>query len=140
MPLLSHYIDRTAGAVLEIKDYSLVWHYRDVPTELAYSRTADLRHELQALIKNTNLSICNGNKALEVKLTDITKGAVAKNIIQEHPADAIIAIGDDLTDEDMFAAMPAHATTIHVGDSDTCARQLLPTVDDVLEFLRRIVD
>lgn len=140
LPLLTRYVDRTAGAVLEIKDYSLVWHYRDVPTELAYSRTADLRHDLQSHIKDTPLSICNGNKALEVKLTEITKGAVAKRLAKASPGAAIIAIGDDLTDEDMFAALPASATTVHVGDNDTCAKHLLPDVDSVLAFLRRIVD
>lgn len=140
LPLLSRYIDRTAGAVLEIKDYSLVWHYRDVPTELAYSRTADLRHDLQSLIKDPDLSISNGNKALEVKLADITKGAATKKILKLHPADAIIAIGDDFTDEDMFAALPTTATTIHVGDDTTCAKHLLPNVDSVLRFLRQLVE
>ena len=140
LPTFTHYADRTAGAIIEIKDYSLVWHYRDVPVELAYSRTADLRHELQTLTKATDAVVVNGNKTIEVKLRAITKGAIATQVHKQYPADAIIAIGDDTTDEDMFAALPKTATTIHVGQGDTCAQHMLPSVADVLAFLQRLAE
>ena len=138
LPLLYKYVDRTAGAILEIKDYSLVWHYRDVPVELAYSRTTDLRHDLQALVKDSGLSIYNGNKALEIKPTHITKGSVAIAILKAHPADCIMAIGDDLTDEDMFTQLPVDAVTINVGNTETAAKHQLPDVEAVLQFLNNI--
>lgn len=139
LPTLYQYLDRTAGGVLEIKDYSLVWHYRDVPTELAYSRTANLRHDLQALIKDTDLSLYNGNKSLEVRLTAITKGQAARAILKTHPSDYIIAIGDDTTDEDMFTILPKNAITVNVGDGDTNATYQLPDVSDVLKFLKQLL-
>ena len=138
LPLLHKYIDRTAGAIIEEKDYSLVWHYRDVPVELAYSRTSDLKHDLQSLVKDSGLSIYSGNKALEVKPTNITKGAAVLDLLSVNPADCVIAIGDDLTDEDMFISLPNDAITISVSNAETAAKHQLPDVDAVLKFLNKL--
>lgn len=137
-PLLRQYVDRTPGAAVEEKDFSLVWHYRDVPTELAYIRTVNLKHELQPIIKDSDIGMYDGNKIVEIKLKNITKGFAVDTILKATPADFVLCIGDDYTDEDMFRALPDDAYTINVGNDDTKARHQMPTVRSVLDFLNRL--
>jgi trehalose 6-phosphate synthase/phosphatase len=49
---------------------------------------------------------------------------------------AILAIGDDRTDEDLFAALPAHALTVRVGQGATRARYRVDGPQAVRELLR----
>jgi trehalose 6-phosphate synthase/phosphatase len=49
---------------------------------------------------------------------------------------AVVAIGDDRTDEDLFAALPPSALTIHVGAVTTKARYRLADPAAVRRFLR----
>ncbi|OYW44129.1 trehalose-phosphatase, partial [Candidatus Saccharibacteria bacterium 32-45-3] len=137
-PLLHQFAERTPGAVVEEKEFSLVWHYRDVPTELAYVRTANLRHELQTLIKDTDIGMYSGHKIIEIKRTNITKGSATQTLLESFTADFVLCIGDDYTDEDMFKTLPESAYTIKVGGNETAAQYQLPTVKSVLDFLSRL--
>jgi trehalose 6-phosphate synthase/phosphatase len=50
----------------------------------------------------------------------------------------VLAIGDDFTDEDMFASMPPHAFTIKVGAGRTAARYRARNVGEVLDLLKKL--
>ncbi|MCA1636642.1 MAG: hypothetical protein LC802_23980 [Acidobacteria bacterium] len=45
------------------------------------------------------------------------------------------AAGDDKTDEDLFARLPATAWTIHVGENQSRARFHLPGPDEMCSLL-----
>ena len=52
----------------------------------------------------------------------------------------VAGIGDDVTDEDAFAALEEHhpdSVTVRVGPGPTSARFRLPDVASVMEYLRR---
>ena len=51
-----------------------------------------------------------------------------------------MAIGDDRTDEDLFAALPPEAITIRVGPGLTRARYRLDGIEAVRSLLQMIVD
>lgn len=133
------YAERTPGALVEEKDYALVWHYRMVPTELAHARNASLRHDLSQILVDTDIEIYNGTKIIEVKPRGIHKGAVAEDLMAVHKADFILCMGDDYTDEDMFRTLPEDAFTIKVGIEDTDARFQIPTIEDALSILKKLV-
>ena len=40
-PIIQRMVDRTPGAIMEAKDFSLAWHYRNSEPELATIRTAE---------------------------------------------------------------------------------------------------
>ncbi|HEX8762499.1 MAG TPA: bifunctional alpha,alpha-trehalose-phosphate synthase (UDP-forming)/trehalose-phosphatase [Candidatus Saccharimonadales bacterium] len=136
IPLLQQYAERTPGARVEEKDFAVVWHYRNVATELASARNASLRYELAQLLGNTDIEIHNGAKIIEMKPRNVRKGAVAEDLLALHPADFIMCIGDDYTDEDMFRALPDEAFTLKVGLADTAARFQIASVERVIELLR----
>jgi trehalose 6-phosphate synthase/phosphatase len=138
LPILSRYAERTPGALVEEKTCALVWHYRNVPTELAYVRNASLSHELQKLVTGTDIEVFNGDKILEIKPRTIHKGHIVRSLLAENPSDFVMAIGDDYTDEDMFKALPDNAYTIKVGLGDTHARHQVVSVSTVRSLLQAL--
>ncbi|HTE22850.1 MAG TPA: bifunctional alpha,alpha-trehalose-phosphate synthase (UDP-forming)/trehalose-phosphatase [Candidatus Limnocylindria bacterium] len=140
LPVLEHYAERTPGARIEQKDFALVWHYRNVPIELAHARNASLHYELGQLLANTDLTIHRGAKIIEIKPRSVHKGAVAEDLMAIHKADFILCIGDDYTDEDMFRTMPEEAHSIKVGLGETSARYQVTSVQQVLKLLRKLTE
>lgn len=136
--LLQQYADRTAGAEIEEKDYSIVWHFRNVPTELAYVRNINVWRDLQTLLAGSDVGVYAGSKIIEIKPEGINKGEAVKKVLSRHPADFILCAGDDYTDEDMFAALPENAVTIKIGLSNTAARYQLQDSTYLIRLLNRI--
>lgn len=134
--VLEYYARRTAGAKVEEKDFALVWHYRRVPTELAYMRSSNLKRELRSLLQNSGIGVYSGNKIIEVKPEGVTKGSVASELLALNPADFILCVGDDYTDEDMFKVLPEEAFTMKVGLGETAARFHVSDVQEVIRLLK----
>jgi trehalose 6-phosphate synthase/phosphatase len=140
-PILQKYVSRTAGSEIEEKDYSIVWHYRNVAPELAYVRAGEMKRELIDLIDREDIGVFSGDKVIEIKPNEINKGYAASELEAVYPAGFVIAAGDDYTDEDMFRELPPESYTIKVGPGDTKARFQLSSVDDMtmlLETLSRL--
>ena len=63
-----------------------------------------------------------GHKVVEVRQAAVDKGSVVREIVARAPEGAlVVAIGDDRTDEDMFAALPPGGVAIRVGAGDSAA-------------------
>ncbi len=139
LPLLEHYAERTPGASIEEKEFALVWHYRNVPPELAHARNASLRYELNQRLARTDIGVYAGSKILEIKPRNVHKGVVAEDLIAMHPSDFILCIGDDYTDEDMFRVLPEEAISIKVGLGETDARYQVVSIQKVLQLLRKLL-
>lgn len=136
--LLERFAARTPGAIVEEKDFAVVWHYRRVSPELAYVRNFALHRELTRLVSDSDLVVHKGNKIIEVKPRTITKGAVAKQLAAAHPDALVVCAGDDYTDEDMFKALPDDAATIKIGFGSTHARHQVATVNRMLDVVKRL--
>jgi trehalose 6-phosphate synthase/phosphatase len=69
----------------------------------------------------------------------VDKGAILARIRASTPRGAaVIAIGDDATDEDLFRGLEKSAVTIKVGAKPTAARFSVPDVSATLELLSRL--
>ena len=134
-PILRLFVDRTPGSLLEEKDYSLVWHYRNASPELASVRVAELKDTIIHLVENLSLEVMDGNKVLEVKNAGINKGLAALQWIRGRKWDFILALGDDVTDEDMFEVLPETAYSIKVGLHPSKAKYNVNSVENVRELL-----
>lgn len=119
--IMKHIVKRTPKSRLEIKKIALVWHYRSVDVWLAELRVNQLVNALMAPCARANLQIMRGNKIVEVKSSDFSKGAEAMRLISEENFDFIMAVGDNTTDEEMFQALPEEALTIKVGKYSSAA-------------------
>ncbi len=138
-PMLQAFVRRCAGSVLEEKQNTLSWHYRNTHSELGFTRSRELLNNLLHLTTNTPIQIVDGNKVLEVRLTGMDKGMTALKVMNKFNPDFALCIGDDTTDEDMFKALQAQAYTIKVGNGSTAANYNLRSQADVLPLLRRVL-
>lgn len=137
-PILEWYEDRTPGSFIEEKDFSLVWHYRKADPKLASLRARELKDALLQLTANLNLGVLEGNKVIEIKSIGIDKGRAALKWLSKRSWDFIMAIGDDRTDEDVFAVLPESAHSIKVGWSPSKAKYSLDSVEQVRSFLKQL--
>lgn len=138
-PLLENYVDRTPGAMLEEKGYSLVWHYRACSSELAQRRVSEMKADLSDLVGDLGLQLADGNKIVEVKMADIDKGSAAYQWFSDESFDFTLVAGDDLTDEDMFRAAPDDTWTVKVGSGPTQARYALRNPHEMRILLSDLV-
>ena len=137
-PILEFYTDRTAGATVEEKDFSLVWHYRRANPELAYVRVQELKAALLNLSENLGVGVFEGSKILEVKSQLVNKGLAAEHWARRRDWDFILAAGDDYTDEEMFSVLPDEAYSVKVGFAASKARFNVDSVKDIRMLLKRL--
>ena len=135
LPLLELYTDRTPGALVEEKEYSLVWHYRKADPILGFLRANQLKEDLASLTSNLGLAVVDGNKVVEIRNAIVNKGQSAQLWLSKQQWDLIIAMGDDKTDEDLFEVLPSTAFSVKVGVGSTKARFNLISQNEVLPLL-----
>ena len=140
LPIFDRYTERTPGAKTEEKTSSIVWHYRKVSPELAYTRRASLRRTLENAINKDELAVYAGNKIVEVKAKSINKGEIVDNALKGKYYDFILTIGDDYTDEDMFKASGEEAISIKVGHEETLAKYKVRSVKEVIKLLNSLTE
>jgi trehalose 6-phosphate synthase/phosphatase len=136
-PILHDFAARTPGALVEEKPAGLAWHYRLTEPELGHLRAAELQSRLQTLVHRTPVEILLGHLVIELRVRNVNKGLVVA-ALRDGP-DLLVAVGDDLTDEDMFRALPADALSVRVGPGDSAARFRLPDHTAVRMLFRSLV-
>lgn len=99
-------VDPRSGVEYEDKGYSVALHYRRAPEEEARLRA----HVAQsrAAFPGEHTEVLPGKMMIEIKRPGIDKGAGIRELMRHHPfAERVpVFIGDDVTDEAAFAAMP----------------------------------
>jgi trehalose 6-phosphate synthase/phosphatase len=139
LQIFKTYAGRVPGTWVEEKDFSLALHYRAADEGRGALAACELTDDLLALTANTDVQVLHGNKTVEVRNAGIHKGMVSQKWLLNYSCDFILAIGDDVTDEDMFTVLPAGAYSIRVGNSPTQARYYLPGPDEVLKLLDDLI-
>lgn len=138
-PVMENFVDRTPGAFIEEKEYSIAWHYRKTDPDMAENRTRELKMILTGFVSDNGLSVLDGDKVLEVKSSAVNKGRAVLRLMDEQTYDFILAMGDDWTDEAMFEELPSEAYTIKVGNKKTCARYFIPNTNEVRKIIKRFI-
>jgi trehalose 6-phosphate synthase/phosphatase len=140
LSVLQQYAAKTPGARIEEKSTSIAWHYRMADPEYGAAQAKELRFHLASVLSNAPVQVLRGEKVVEVRLFGIHKGVIPPTVMaQESGAYTMLIMGDDRTDEDMFAAAPEVAVTVHVGHSESVARHRLPDWKAARAFLRALV-
>jgi len=136
--ILESWVDRTPGAFIEEKEFSLVWHYRKANPELGELRARELINNVSNITANLNLQVLAGSKVVEVKNAGIDKGRMALRYLSREKWDFVMAVGDDWTDEDTFKVLPPTAWSIKVGFGASAARFSLGSPDKVTSLLAKM--
>lgn len=136
LQIFQYYAELTPGARVESKEWSVAWHYRAASPYYAQKHLVALRRLLKPYLSQYGLKLEEGHMVLEVRPVTASKGRVAREwLIHDH--DFVLAAGDDVTDEDMFEAMPPSAYSIKVGRGRTLAHYRVKNVGDVLALLNK---
>ncbi|WP_160717155.1 bifunctional alpha,alpha-trehalose-phosphate synthase (UDP-forming)/trehalose-phosphatase [Chitinophaga solisilvae] len=138
LTMMEQVTDRTPGSFVEEKSFSLVWHYRKVESGLGELRANELMNTLRYYTVEKGLQVLPGDKVIEVKNIEINKGKAALSWLHHKKYDFIMALGDDVTDEDIFKALPSKATSIKVGSQLSAAKYYLRSYHEVRHLLRTL--
>lgn len=137
-PVLEVYSSRVPGSFVEEKNYSLAWHYRTANPELAQNRLQELLTQVTAFAAANGLQVWAGNKVVEISNAEVNKGSAVRYFLDEDKYDFILAAGDDVTDENLFKAMPKGAYSIKVGQGRSEARYRLANPEQVIKLLLQL--
>ena len=137
--ILHEVTSRTPGSLVEEKTPGLAWHYRMADPEFGAAQANELRVHLAQVLSNEPVEVLQGHKVIEVRPHGVNKGTILSPVLDAVPPDTtILAIGDDVTDEDLFAALPRHAIAVRVGGGVTRAQFRLAGVEQVHALLRSL--
>ncbi len=125
------------GSRVEDKPVSAVFHYRQVDPaqwKAAADEASRLADEFPDLRKVT------GKCVVEFLGADVHKGGAIAALTERFGADRVLFVGDDLTDEDGFAALRPDDVGVKVGRGRSLARYRVRDVPAVATTLRRLLE
>jgi len=120
------YQKKHPGSMLEDKESAIAWHYRNCAVVPTVSEIESIKVTLHIVTNGSPVEFLHGNNVLEIKKKFINKGSAAANLLKDKSPGFILALGDDLTDEDLFNVLPETAVTIKVGNSLSVAKYTCP--------------
>mmetsp|Transcript_9960 Transcript_9960/g.23354 ORF Transcript_9960/g.23354 Transcript_9960/m.23354 type:complete len:1012 (+) Transcript_9960:123-3158(+) len=105
--LLRMYTDRVHGTYIQEKSCSLVWHYADCDQDWGAMQARELTDHLEDVLENDEVDVIPGQCRVEVRPKTINKGVAVELLLraieQKKLVDFVLCVGDDRSDEDMFA-------------------------------------
>ncbi len=120
--ILRDFAQRTPGSLVEEKTAGYAWHYRAADPEFGSAQARELVLHLSTFLMNVPVEILQGDMVVEVRPHGVHKGrAVQRILAHAAPGALLLAMGDDRTDEDTFAALPEGAIAVHVGPAPSRA-------------------
>jgi trehalose 6-phosphate phosphatase len=129
------------GILLEDKGYSLALHYRLAPhAETAIYEAVSL---IRADLPNAPIEVLPGKCVCEIKHSGFTKATGVCELMMHEPFKGRrpLFIGDDVTDETVFAIMPdLNGLAFSVGRRAKGVAGHFDEPSDVREFLARLLD
>jgi trehalose 6-phosphate synthase/phosphatase len=139
LEILRDFTERTPGALVEEKTAGVAWHYRAADPEYGIAQARELAIHLSSLLANAPVEILQGDMVVEVRPHGVHKGRVADQVLSGAGDGTVaFAIGDDRTDEDLFAALPQGSLAVHVGAGESRAALRVSDVAAARDLLEQI--
>ncbi|KAL0404470.1 UNVERIFIED_CONTAM: putative alpha,alpha-trehalose-phosphate synthase [UDP-forming] 11 [Sesamum radiatum] len=151
LPIMEHYTEATDGSSIEQKESALVWHHQEADPDFGSCQAKELLDHLESVLANDPVVVKNGQQIVEVKPQGVSKGVVVKNLMETmrykgKPADFVLCIGDDRSDEEMFEAIAssiAHRSLPDTAEVFACTVGQKPSMakyylDDTVEVIRML--
>ncbi|KAK4404485.1 putative alpha,alpha-trehalose-phosphate synthase [UDP-forming] 9 [Sesamum angolense] len=151
LPIMEHYTEATDGSSIEQKESALVWHHQEADPDFGSCQAKELLDHLESVLANDPVVVKNGQQIVEVKPQGVSKGVVVKNLMEtmrykRKPADFVLCIGDDRSDEEMFEAIAssiAHRSLPDTAEVFACTVGQKPSMakyylDDTVEVIRML--
>lgn len=125
------------GSWVEHKPASVAVHTRNADARLARRAIDDL---LQIVETDGSIPVTRGHEVVELFARPASKGRALDALRHRLGRQVLVYLGDDVTDESVFAVMGEHDLGVRVGPGDTLAHHRLAGPADVAVLLRLIAD
>ncbi|KRE28567.1 hypothetical protein ASG80_20975 [Agromyces sp. Soil535] len=126
------------GAWIERKPAGLALHTRRLSATAGTALQHVARDKVEAEL--LGVTVRTGKAVLEFAVRSSDKGESLTRLRQHVGATAAIYIGDDVTDEDAFAALDGDDVGVKVGQGKSIATHRVRSPEDVAELLERLAD
>jgi len=133
---VSRIVDDEPGARVEDKPAAVVVHVRGADPAVA-ERVLDAVRAGPARLPGVEAT--EGKAVLELAVVQVSKGAAIDTLRERLGADAVLFVGDDVTDETAFVRMQPGDVGIKVGEGDTAAAYRVGTPENVTAVLERLL-
>ncbi|MEJ5929015.1 trehalose-phosphatase [Corynebacterium sp. H128] len=130
---LAAIVDGVPGAFVEHKPFHRVLHYRAVDQASQGPLVAAARACAFEGIHHTP-----GKCIEEFSVLEVTKGTWIAQARKDFEADAVVFLGDDVTDENGMRALEPSDLGVRVGDGETQAHIRVPDLQAVEELLTEL--
>lgn len=122
-----HVAARDPRIRLEHKPTALVLHTRGLPED-AVDVAEDIAAEAARI---SGVTLLTGKGVHELSVVRADKGTALMSLAGDLDVDAIVYLGDDVTDEHVFTVLGRHDLSIKVGPGETAARARLDDCTEV---------
>jgi len=130
-------VDGEPGVRLEGKPAGVVVHVRGADEAVAERVLAAVRSGPARL---PGVESTEGKAVLEMAVVQVSKGAAIDTLRARLEADAVLFVGDDVTDETAFVRLRAGDVGVKVGEGDTAAEYRVGSPENVTELLEALLD
>jgi trehalose 6-phosphate phosphatase len=132
---LTAIVDEHPGTRLEVKPASATLHTREADPSVA----PDLVREVLDEFGNVSgIHVKHGKDVVEFGVVDANKGVALQRLRVRLGVQAVMFIGDDVTDEDAFGVLERSDLGIKVGPEQTLAAFRVADVAEVAVILQRL--
>jgi trehalose-phosphatase len=125
------------GVRLEVKPASIAVHVRTATRDVA-QRVAEAVRGGPATWPE--VVVTNGKEVIELSVITTHKGTALDTLRAQLSADAVVFVGDDVTDENAFAHLDASDVGVKVGSGDTRARYRVDTEEAAAGLLALLLE
>jgi trehalose 6-phosphate phosphatase len=132
--------DNDLSGFMELKPVSVAVHYRGVKPEKVLEIRSKIMDNWSRIGVEYGLAVAEFDGGVELKTIDVDKGTAVKEILSGYSARTTGAyLGDDLTDEDAFKALPKSVIGILVREEKraTAASLWIKPPEELFRFLDR---
>ncbi|MGI9622671.1 MAG: trehalose-phosphatase [Acidimicrobiales bacterium] len=117
---------------IEKKPASVAFHYRNADPDDAEKAVKAI---LEGAAKLSGVQVKTGKMVIELAVVPTNKGTAIDTLRRQVAADAVLFVGDDVTDEDAFASLSGPDLGIKVGEGDTRAHLRIPNTEATAQML-----
>ena len=155
--IFKSFTDKTEGSRYCNKESTITWVYGNCSQEFGHTQANELKTHLSNVIPDdTQLDVVMGMDYVEVKPRNLNKGYFISHILEQDvmkgvKPEFIFAIGDDISDEEMFKYLNGleHALgnkkssckimSVTVGKKPSNARYYVNDVKDIIKQLTALI-
>jgi len=119
LPVLSKYTARTNGSFIKLTHSSIGWSYYSSDPEWGATQSSHLVLELQHVLAKFDVRFVTLKGIVEIVPRRLNKGLIVKKVLREVASrnggdgvDFILCMGDDISDEKMFASIYSFVSEI----------------------------